>query len=530
MEIGVLIEQTKLKMLESGMSEAAIYNMKHGFTAIQIYFATHGQVCYDKALMDNFVLETRSLYDCGEVRKGYFCTRRKCAELVKSYYESGEVASKKLTEWRHLQNPLRQAPTQEQLDDHDNIYGLVHKACLEIQKFNLHIKHYYKYRRQYDNILLYFESCGLAVYDQGALDNYVVAVLAKAETMKNVIEYSSLARKAADYLQEYYEKGYLTRKTLPARSLKVPNSQFNDILRNYIEHCKEASLYTKHSIKQRYSMIRGFLFAAEKVGFVSFENMTLLDVKRCLMTYLAPESGLMRPIYGIKMFLLHLFEQSITDINLSLALPRKVPRKKKPHAPYTNAEIDTLLDTANNNKNVGKRDFAIMTIALVTGLRGCDILSLEFGDIDWRLNEISIVQNKTGHPMKIPLTADVGNAIIDYIKNERPESESQTIFVRSVRPFVPLSKASSIMSKYTRTIPGTCLFTQRRGIHSLRRTFGLRLLKAEIPHDIVSEMLGHKKPESSKPYFAIDAEGLKLCALPLIHSESVKEAQVKQSV
>ncbi len=49
-------------------------------------------------------------------------------------------------------------------------------------------------------------------------------------------------------------------------------------------------------------------------------------------------------------------------------------------------------------------------------LRISDLRRLELGDIDWRAKQIRIVQQKTGRPLRLPLLADVGWAIIDYVR------------------------------------------------------------------------------------------------------------------
>lgn len=73
---------------------------------------------------------------------------------------------------------------------------------------------------------------------------------------------------------------------------------------------------------------------------------------------------------------------------------------------------------------IGKRDYGILLLAKKTGLRSVDIVNLQFNNIDWKNDEIHIIQHKTNRPLILPLEPDVGNAIYDYILHGRPVAES----------------------------------------------------------------------------------------------------------
>lgn len=80
------------------------------------------------------------------------------------------------------------------------------------------------------------------------------------------------------------------------------------------------------------------------------------------------------------------------------------------------------------------RDRAIGTLLFFTGIRGCDLLSMKFSDIDWEKEEIYIIQQKTGVRLTLPMPAAVGNAIYDYVTMERPLSEEAYIFLCRAKP------------------------------------------------------------------------------------------------
>ena len=78
---------------------------------------------------------------------------------------------------------------------------------------------------------------------------------------------------------------------------------------------------------------------------------------------------------------------------------------------------------------VSARDAAITLLALVTGLRACDLVALQLNDIDWRTLTIGIVQQKNGHPLTLPLPPAIAGKLAEYILDERPESGDGHVFL-----------------------------------------------------------------------------------------------------
>jgi integrase len=126
--------------------------------------------------------------------------------------------------------------------------------------------------------------------------------------------------------------------------------------------------------------------------------------------------------------------------------------------------------------------------------------------------------------LALPLEADVGNAIVDYILNERPKSKLTYIFLSSIRPYRKLNNSgsfSSTMHKYMEVsgvVPG-----DMRGLHSFRRSMGTWLLDADVPLSTISEVLGHANSNSTKPYLSMNQEKLRTCALSLEGIEVTRE-------
>ncbi|RJR06282.1 hypothetical protein C4588_07975 [Candidatus Parcubacteria bacterium] len=143
-------------------------------------------------------------------------------------------------------------------------------------------------------------------------------------------------------------------------------------------------------------------------------------------------------------------------------------------------------------------------------------INLKLTDIDWKKDEICILQRKTGQTLVLPLEADTGKAIADYILSGRPNADSPYIFVRSVAPYTKLSDSGNgrnIIKKYCDSAGINHLPGDGKGFHALRRSMGTWMLEAGVALPTISQVLGHHDHDSTKQYLSLDYLMLVECAL-----------------
>jgi len=140
-----------------------------------------------------------------------------------------------------------------------------------------------------------------------------------------------------------------------------------------------------------------------------------------------------------KTYIQFLEDNSILMKNLSRSIPR-IPKKRDRSfvKAFTKEETTLLLNSITNDNSKERRDYAMILLAARVGLRSSDIVNLKFNNINWETNQISIKQQKTNSPATLPLLKDVGEAIINYIKNGRPNVANQHIFIREKFSFVDI--------------------------------------------------------------------------------------------
>ena len=216
--------------------------------------------------------------------------------------------------------------------------------------------------------------------------------------------------------------------------------------------------------------------------------------------------------YGLKCLFYFLKSEGLTECDYAHVFSLPLPKEHRIHKPIPHDEIVTTLNSIDRSTPQGMRDYAMILIGTVTGLRSIDIQELKFENIDWVTGEIRISQVKTGKALALPLTRDVGEALETYILHGRPESDSDYIFLRTYAPYPKLAGSSlyNAFNKY-RFAAGL----PRRGFHDLRRALGTSLVATGTPVTTVAQVLGHRNLESTKQYISLDTEHLRDVGLNL---------------
>jgi site-specific recombinase XerD len=181
-------------------------------------------------------------------------------------------------------------------------------------------------------------------------------------------------------------------------------------------------------------------------------------------------------------------------------------------SPEESAHIRECIEDHQNKLTTGER--TIGRLLYFYGLRGTDIASLQFNNIDWTNDTINLIQSKTGYPVSLPLNAATGNSLFDYITKERPQSKNKTILLTSKRPHLKYEQIGSIVNKIFECA-GVRMDGGTKGSRVFRHHFVTYLLTKGVACDVVSCLVGHQSPESLKPYADADIEHLKECSIDI---------------
>ena len=212
----------------------------------------------------------------------------------------------------------------------------------------------------------------------------------------------------------------------------------------------------------------------------------------------------------------YLFNRKVITKDLSIAVPSiRCSKKSKIPSAYSQEEIRKLLQCVDRGNPKGKRDYAILLIAIRLGIRASDICKLTFDNFKWEANTIEFKQSKTGDTTVLPLLNDVGEAVIDYIKYGRPHVETDRIFLRLFAPIGQMKAPTlhSIVTYYMNKAGIHITKGKKHGPHALRHSLASALLYNNTPMPVISEILGHADSETTSTYLKIDTLNLRKYAL-----------------
>jgi site-specific recombinase XerD len=297
-------------------------------------------------------------------------------------------------------------------------------------------------------------------------------------------------------------------------------------LRDYQQFCKDRLHVRPATLERRTRQLTIFLDFLHSRKGRTLEEIQSLDLSEFVSCrdHLVPKS-VSRLVSDVRSFLRFLTMRGILLRDLSGALPKiRVSRDAAIPSVWEHELVIRLLGAVDRSSAKGKRDYAILLLACRLGLRAGDIRTLKLDQLHWDDSTLEVTQAKTGRPLLLPLTTEVGEALIDYLKSGRPATAHREVFLKVNPPFDPFAADSNLhhIISYWRRLAGIKFRTaQKRGLHSLRHTLATRLLEKGTPFTTIAEILGHASLESTRIYAKADVEALRSVALD---PEEVKHA------
>jgi integrase/recombinase XerD len=174
-------------------------------------------------------------------------------------------------------------------------------------------------------------------------------------------------------------------------------------------------------------------------------------------------------------------------------------------------QVAALLACCDPLTRTGRRDLAILTLLARLGLRAGEVAALRLDDIDWRRGEIT-VRGKGNRHDRLPLPADVGQRIVAYLRDGRPQAaQGRTVFVRAQAPYRALtSNAVTTVVACAGRRAGLGLI----GAHRLRHSAATAMLRSGGSLTEIGQTLRHARPLTTAIYAKVDIGALRQLARP----------------
>lgn len=213
----------------------------------------------------------------------------------------------------------------------------------------------------------------------------------------------------------------------------------------------------------------------------------------------------------LRSLLRFLFVQGLTATALATAVP-PVAGWHDTGLPATLAgsEVRALLASCDRAHPIGRRDFAIITLLARLGLRAAEVAGLKLGDVDWRAGEV-LIRGKGRRNDRLPLPADVGEALVAYLTSARPPVEARTLFLTCRAPLHAMGSTT-----VGRVVHFACV---RAGVapvgaHRLRHALATELLRQGVGLAEISQVLRHRDLATTAIYAKVDRAALRAVAQP----------------
>jgi site-specific recombinase XerD len=265
------------------------------------------------------------------------------------------------------------------------------------------------------------------------------------------------------------------------------------------------------------SMARYFLnlrrlekyFAKISLGDLYDLSPVILSSFMCDISRSLGKWGMRELCCVLRVFLRYLHQERIItrDLSATIEFPLTYRLSDIPRS-ISWGEVSLLLEAVDRRTPTGKRDYAILLLLVTYGLRAREVSKLTLDDIDWKRERLYIIGRKAGQSTAYPLSVSVGEAIIDYIKHGRPETQGRHLFFRSYAPRTSITHGaiSTLASLYIRRAG---IQVTRPGSHTLRHTCAQRLVDANFSFKLIGDYVGHRSLSSTEIYTKVDIEALR---------------------
>ena len=223
---------------------------------------------------------------------------------------------------------------------------------------------------------------------------------------------------------------------------------------------------------------------------------------------------------GLKLYFRFLYLKGYCSEELEKLMPIVRSRRNlNVPALWSEDELQQLLTSIDRSNPAGKRDYAILLLAVQLGIRTSDLAALRLEHLNWKRKTIEFIQHKTDKSVVYPMLNDVGWAIIDYIRYGRAGIENPYVFLTCNGIPVEFADGDAIGGILHRRMKLSGIRKEAKnttkGMHSLRHALARRLVENDTEiHDVVS-IMGHRNTNSTSKYARTDIKGLRECALSI---------------
>jgi site-specific recombinase XerD len=289
-----------------------------------------------------------------------------------------------------------------------------------------------------------------------------------------------------------------------------PDSALDCALDDFSQYLVEQRGLMPRTITGYRRVIRDFLEKRFGSGPILPGELSSADVRQFVLR--RAQAGCARDAASaLRNFLRSLRLAGEIDTDLVAAVPALATRPAKLPEALEPEQARRLLDSCDLGSGEGLRDYAILLLLARLGLRAGEVVAMRLCDLDWRSGELT-VRGKGMRRDRLPILQDVGEALVAYLREGRPECSSPQVFLRLQAPYRGLAQATSvgsIGSIVRRALQRAGLDPRHKGAHLLRHTLATEMLRQGASLREIAQILRHRNTQTTEIYARVDLDALR---------------------
>lgn len=309
--------------------------------------------------------------------------------------------------------------------------------------------------------------------------------------------------------------GYLRNLgIIPPPAKVIDDSPLTRIEREYARFLACERGLSPATLSSYLPMVRGFLSERFAGNTVALDQLCPQDAHRFILDNArrVSRSQAARAVTVLRSFLRFLYQRGDINNDLAGALPlvanwrlSQIPKSMLP------AQVESLLASCDRQTANGRRDYAILLLLARLGLRAGEVVALTLEDLDWE-SGVFTVHGKGNRREQMPLPEDVGNALVNYLRHDRPACPSRRVFIRTLAPYQGFAGSAAINDVLRRALARAGLDPPFKGAHLLRHSLATNMLRSGASLEEIGEILRHCHPETTQIYAKVDVSALRALA------------------
>jgi site-specific recombinase XerD len=319
-------------------------------------------------------------------------------------------------------------------------------------------------------------------------------------------------RTAWHFLEHLREKG-----VVPSPEPTADESPLATLRKRYENYLLTERGLSPTTLPVYWAVLRKFIverFGSAPDATICVRDLVPKDISAFLLRHACPGTG-KKLVSPLRSFFRFLYQHGVTETDLARAVPTipgwrfsDVPQYLRPE------EVERVIRACEHGNTVAAcRNRAIILLLARLGLRAGEVRALELDDIDWRSGVLT-VRGKGGYRDRLPLPADIGEALAIYLRQHRPPCTTRRVFIRSTAPHRGFSSSGAITTIVHRALDIAGLHPRRKGAHVLRHSLATGMLRAGASMNEIGEVLRHRITDTTEIYAKVDIKSLRALALP----------------